>query len=142
VDFKVHKCQYHGNTLSIFEKMAATNELEGQRVAIVVLGDVGRSPRMQYHALSVLNKGAKLSIVGYCGEELVPSLHAQKDKIDLILFHPFEWAKLKKICWPLFAILKAIMLVIQLFYAMCKMKRPHCIIVQVCFFFVFVVQPL
>lgn len=116
-------------------KMAAassnSDELAGQHVAIVVLGDVGRSPRMQYHALSVLSKGAKLSIVGYCGEELVPSLAAQKSQINLVLFHPFEWPAMKRICWPLFAIIKAVMLVVQLFFALCKMKRPHCIIVQV-----------
>merc|ERR1740139_761203 len=27
---------------------------EGHHVAVIVLGDVGRSPRMQYHALSLL----------------------------------------------------------------------------------------
>jgi beta-1,4-mannosyltransferase len=36
-------------------------------VCIVVLGDIGRSPRMQYHALSVAKNGGKVRLVGYVG---------------------------------------------------------------------------
>lgn len=35
------------------------------RVTIVVLGDVGRSPRMQYHALSLAQHGFHVNMVGY-----------------------------------------------------------------------------
>lgn len=44
-------------------------------VVVVVLGDVGRSPRMQYHALSLLQAGHVVSLVGYKGEDLIPELH-------------------------------------------------------------------
>ncbi|KAJ5679934.1 hypothetical protein N7462_008178 [Penicillium macrosclerotiorum] len=37
-------------------------------VQILVLGDIGRSPRMEYHALSIAKKGAKVTIIGYQGE--------------------------------------------------------------------------
>ncbi len=37
-------------------------------VQIVVLGDIGRSPRMQYHALSVAKHGGKVRLVGYVGQ--------------------------------------------------------------------------
>lgn len=37
-------------------------------VQIVVLGDIGRSPRMQYHALSILQHGGSVDFVGYLGE--------------------------------------------------------------------------
>lgn len=37
-------------------------------VQIVVLGDIGRSPRMQYHALSVAKNGGKVYLVGYVGK--------------------------------------------------------------------------
>ena len=37
---------------------------------IVVLGDVGRSPRMQYHALALASAGAEVDVVGYAGTEL------------------------------------------------------------------------
>lgn len=39
-------------------------------VCIVVLGDIGRSPRMQYHALSFVESGYDVDIVGYSGEYL------------------------------------------------------------------------
>jgi len=37
-------------------------------VIIIVLGDLGRSPRMQYHASSLLKEGNTVSLVGYEGE--------------------------------------------------------------------------
>lgn len=36
-------------------------------VQILVLGDIGRSPRMQYHALSIARHGGKVDLVGYNG---------------------------------------------------------------------------
>lgn len=38
-----------------------------RRACIVVLGDIGRSPRMQYHALSLLKEGYDVDIIGYGG---------------------------------------------------------------------------
>ena len=38
-----------------------------KNICIVVLGDVGRSPRMQYHALSFVKTGFSIDIVGYGG---------------------------------------------------------------------------
>ena len=38
------------------------------RIQILVLGDIGRSPRMQYHALSVAKHGGQVDIIGYHGE--------------------------------------------------------------------------
>lgn len=37
------------------------------RVAVLVLGDIGRSPRMQYHALSIARKGGLVELIGYSG---------------------------------------------------------------------------
>ena len=37
-------------------------------ICIVVLGDVGRSPRMQYHALSFIETGFSIELVGYSGK--------------------------------------------------------------------------
>jgi beta-1,4-mannosyltransferase len=42
----------------------------GWTVQIVVLGDIGRSPRMQYHALSIAKYGGAVFLVGYQGESL------------------------------------------------------------------------
>uniref|UniRef100_A0A8C7XUT3 Chitobiosyldiphosphodolichol beta-mannosyltransferase n=1 Tax=Oryzias sinensis TaxID=183150 RepID=A0A8C7XUT3_9TELE len=45
-----------------------------RRVCVLVLGDIGRSPRMQYHALSLSRHGYRVSFVGFLGETFyVPS---------------------------------------------------------------------
>lgn len=38
-------------------------------VAVVVLGDLGRSPRMQYHALALADAGARVDLIGLAGRE-------------------------------------------------------------------------
>lgn len=37
------------------------------RVQVLVLGDIGRSPRMQYHALSIAKHGGAVDLIGYNG---------------------------------------------------------------------------
>jgi beta-1,4-mannosyltransferase len=41
--------------------------LAGARVAVIVLGDLGRSPRMQNHALALAAEGAAVDLIGYRG---------------------------------------------------------------------------
>ena len=38
-----------------------------ESVTVLVLGDIGRSPRMQYHAISIAKNGADVQIIGYAG---------------------------------------------------------------------------
>ena len=38
-----------------------------QRHQILVLGDIGRSPRMQYHAISMGKYGRPVDLIGYLG---------------------------------------------------------------------------
>lgn len=52
------------------------------KVSIVVLGDVGRSPRMQYHAISLADEGYSVEIIGYDGAKPVQSL-LNHDKISV-----------------------------------------------------------
>ena len=42
-------------------------ETSAVSVQIVVLGDIGRSPRMQYHAASVVQHGGLVQLIGYSG---------------------------------------------------------------------------
>lgn len=41
--------------------------INSQLAAVVVLGDIGRSPRCMYHALSLLENGYEVMLVGYKG---------------------------------------------------------------------------
>lgn len=43
-------------------------------VALVVLGDIGRSPRMMYHAHSLAAHGARTLVIAYRGSALPPEL--------------------------------------------------------------------
>lgn len=36
-------------------------------VQVLVLGDIGRSPRMQYHAMSIAKHGGRVDVIGYRG---------------------------------------------------------------------------
>lgn len=36
-------------------------------VQVLVLGDIGRSPRMQYHAISIAKHGGRVQVIGYAG---------------------------------------------------------------------------
>jgi beta-1,4-mannosyltransferase len=41
---------------------------KSKRVAVLVLGDVGRSPRMQNHAVSLAKAGWNVDLIGFRGE--------------------------------------------------------------------------
>ena len=44
------------------------NDERKGRIHVLVLGDIGRSPRMQYHALSAAMHGAPVDLIGYSGK--------------------------------------------------------------------------
>jgi hypothetical protein len=70
----------------------------GIDVVVIVLGDLGRSPRMQYHAHSFMERMSKqkdgvhvrsLTLIGYEGERLMKFpvsivLSADSNKMDLL----------------------------------------------------------
>ena len=49
--------------------------LQHNHTIVIVLGNVRQSPPMQYHAISLLEHGHSVSLVGYEGEDLIPKLH-------------------------------------------------------------------
>lgn len=52
--------------------------MESNNVTIVVLGDIGRSPRMQYHTLSFLKEGFSVNIVGYSGSKPLQNISSHE----------------------------------------------------------------
>ena len=62
--------QAHKNENGIFKVHAS--------VHVVVLGDIGRSPRMQYHALSIAAQGGRAVIVGYADSDIHPDILANR----------------------------------------------------------------
>ncbi len=61
------------------------------RAAVVVVGDLGRSPRMQYHARALSQSGAEVDFVGYEGAPL-PSFIANDPRIHV---HTLQEARLR-----------------------------------------------
>ncbi|CAM9480687.1 unnamed protein product, partial [Discosporangium mesarthrocarpum] len=84
-----------------------------RRVAVVVMGDVGRSPRMQYHAMSLASHKVMVSLIGYKGEKCFHDVERNPlislRHIDPPLAGP--WGRtLRQRSYLLFALLKAIAL--------------------------------
>jgi beta-1,4-mannosyltransferase len=54
-------------------------------IVVIVLGDTGRSPRMQYHALSLSNckDTNRVTLIGNCGEKCTPAVSQKSNIFDL-----------------------------------------------------------
>ncbi len=51
-------------------------ERSANRVQVLVLGDIGRSPRMQYHALSIGKHEVQVDLIGYLESDIHPDILA------------------------------------------------------------------
>ncbi|KAL0617342.1 Chitobiosyldiphosphodolichol beta-mannosyltransferase, partial [Plecturocebus cupreus] len=54
-----------------------------RHVVAVVLGDVGRSPRMQYHVLSLAKHGFSVTLLGFCNSKPHDEL-LQSNRIQIV----------------------------------------------------------
>ena len=94
-----------------------------KRILIIVLGDVGRSPRMQYHALSFAKEGFAVDLVGFDHSPLVKELQDQSLVRIVSLNEPP-----KKPTWLprlLYYILKTIYLFLQLVFVILWQTSRH-----------------
>lgn len=130
------KIDIRGNTdSSNFQMSGRKEENIGRRgrAAVVVLGDIGRSPRMQYHALSLARQASlEVDIVAYGGSTPHsavlenPSIHIHTMK---------QWPTIprivSKIFYPLVLLFKALFQFFTLFWFLCvKIPSPDVFIVQ------------
>ncbi|XP_068966673.1 chitobiosyldiphosphodolichol beta-mannosyltransferase [Bombus flavifrons] len=60
---------------------------EHKNVCIVVLGDLGRSPRMQYHAMSFAKEGYTVDFIGYPGSLPLKEIR-ENSSIHIYYLHP------------------------------------------------------
>jgi beta-1,4-mannosyltransferase len=76
-------------------------------IVVIVLGDLGRSPRMQYHCASLLETGHHVTAIGYKGEGLIASLQTEAgsnhhNRFQVIRFsvpHVFKRSPLVYFLW-------------------------------------------
>ncbi|KAJ9596563.1 hypothetical protein L9F63_012396, partial [Diploptera punctata] len=97
-------------------------------VSVVVLGDFGRSPRMQYHTLSFAREGYEVDVIGYGGSQPIKEIiqHPRITIHNLVSCPDFQ-----KYCPRLLSyMLKVVWQTITLFCALLFKRRSHHIIVQ------------
>ncbi|XP_027064535.1 UDP-glycosyltransferase TURAN isoform X4 [Coffea arabica] len=103
------------------------------RAAVVVLGDIGRSPRMQYHALSLAcQAGLEVDIVAYGGSEPHAALlQHQSIHLHRMTQWPSVPQSLPKILRPFMLVLKPLVQFLVLLYYLCfKIPAPDVFLVQ------------
>lgn len=101
-------------------------------VQIVVLGDIGRSPRMQYHALSIAKHGGKVDFIGYMGAQVHPDI-LKSAFIDIVPLKPFPAAlqTSNKLLFLLVAPLKLLYQVFGLYYTLAyRTKASRWMLIQ------------
>ena len=100
-------------------------------VIIVVLGDFGRSPRMQYHALSLANDGRNVRVVAYKGSAPARELtdHA---RISFTAVTSGEHAALRRVLpHPVRLAVRALVQALHLFWILCaRGARADDVLVQ------------
>ena len=61
----------------------------GPIAQVVVLGDVGHSPRMQYHALCLCEKKFKVQMIGYAGSPVIEKLSGHPQFLGVVGLQKF-----------------------------------------------------
>lgn len=103
------------------------------RAAVVVLGDIGRSPRMQYHALSLACQASlEVDIVAYGGSDPHSAILQQP---NIHLYRMKQWPSvpqsLPRILRPFMLVLKSLVQFLMLLWYICyKIPAPDIFIVQ------------
>ncbi|XP_054711993.1 chitobiosyldiphosphodolichol beta-mannosyltransferase-like [Uloborus diversus] len=108
--------------------MNVSEESTRKRVTVLVLGDFGRSPRMQYHTLSLSKRKLWVDVVAYKGadplESIVSSenitLHYMRDVPKVIVNLPGVVRYVLKTLWQSWF----------LFYTLMQIPKMDCLLIQ------------
>lgn len=98
---------------------------ESKNVCVVVLGDIGRSPRMQYHSLSLAEMGHKVDIIGYGETEPLDSIK----NAPLLYYHylmPYPNIPQRYLNY----LVKTIWQALNLLFLLAIARKPDVLIVQ------------
>lgn len=100
-------------------------------VQVVVLGDIGHSPRMQYHALGLAQQGKVLvELIGFPGSKPIPEL-SKNSSIIIRHIRPIHISPRLKVPFVVYAILKVVWESLQLLGLLLFTRyRPEVIMVQ------------
>ncbi len=103
------------------------------RATVIVLGDLGRSPRMQYHARSLADLGVEVDLVGYAGSALPESV-ARHPKIHCHLLPPRPFKGLDRFEAALSSLVSVLRIGVQaiklFFLLLFGVRRPDLMLLQ------------
>lgn len=101
------------------------------RVAVVVLGDLGRSPRMQYHARALAAEGINVDLVGETGTPVLSDLRHHRGVTCHTISAPARRNARTRAGFLISAAWRTARQSIQLFWVLAvKLKRPTILLVQ------------
>ncbi|KAJ5651646.1 CAZyme family GT33 [Penicillium longicatenatum] len=110
---------------SQYDPQPSTLKKTKTSVQILVLGDIGRSPRMQYHALSIARNDGQVVIIGYTESEPHPDLISHPNvTIVPIRPHPAILQTSNKLLFIIYGPLKVLFQVICLWRCLAYTAPP------------------
>ncbi|KAL2869678.1 chitobiosyldiphosphodolichol beta-1,4 mannosyltransferase [Aspergillus lucknowensis] len=94
-------------------------------VQVLVLGDIGRSPRMQYHALSIARGGGQVDIIGYHESDVHPDISSHP-RIQVVALppHPFCLQTSNRVIFLLLGPVKVLFQVFSLWWILAYRTKP------------------
>ena len=102
------------------------------RTAVIVLGDVGRSPRMQYHAASLAAAGGEVDLIGLEGTPPIPAVaghsHIRVHRLSDRAFARRATGGVRRFVWG--SALRALGQAVRLFATLMRIPKPDVILVQ------------
>ena len=102
------------------------------RTAVIVLGDLGRSPRMQYHAASLAAAGGEVDLIGLEGAPLQPTVASQSriraHRLRDRAFAGRARGGVRRFVWG--SALRALGQAMRLFARLMRVPKPDLILVQ------------
>ncbi|KAJ5206454.1 hypothetical protein N7491_002929 [Penicillium cf. griseofulvum] len=94
-------------------------------VQILVLGDIGRSPRMQYHALSIAKHGGEVVIIGYNESDPHPDIISNPNiSIVPLRPHPALLQTSNKLLFTIYGPLKVLFQIACLWKCLAYTTKP------------------
>lgn len=103
----------------------------GENVAVLVLGDLGRSPRMQNQALSLAKNGYRVDLIGSRGAELFRDVLEHQGITIHYIPNSTLFNTQNKLLFTVFGPLKALVQITHVFFALFSISRPRTLVVQV-----------
>ena len=102
------------------------------RTAVIVIGDLGSSPRMQYHATSLAAAGSDVDLIGLAGAAVAPAVEANpRIQVHRLADRGFEGRSKGGIRRFVFAsALRAVGQGVRLFRTLMSIQKPNTFLVQ------------